>query len=56
MVWECSKLGKQKECTKFQSQNFKGRNDLGDISVDGRIILNWFLKKSVVNGFIYLMI
>jgi len=33
--------------TKFWSENLKGRDDSGDLSVDGRIILEMILGKCV---------
>jgi hypothetical protein len=32
-------------CTKVEVENLKGRNHLGDLVVDGRIILKWIIKK-----------
>jgi hypothetical protein len=41
--------------TEFRSENIKRRNHLEELGVDGRIMLNWILKKyggKVQNGFI----
>jgi len=56
MGGKCDTHGRDEKLHKISVKNVKRTEHLGDISVDGRIILNWFLKKSVVNGFIYLMI
>jgi hypothetical protein len=45
--------------TKFWSENPNGRNHTGDISIDGRIIVEWNLGKyggKVWIGFIWLRI
>jgi hypothetical protein len=34
--------------TKFKSENLKGRDHLGDLGVDERIILEWVLKNWVM--------
>jgi hypothetical protein len=39
-----ARLEKMKMRTKFYSENFKGRDYLGDLGVDGRIILKWILE------------
>jgi hypothetical protein len=31
--------------TREQSVNLNGRDHLGDLDIDGRIILNWILKN-----------
>jgi hypothetical protein len=38
--------------TEFQSEYQKGINGLGDLGVDGRIIVDWILKRG---GLIHLM-
>jgi hypothetical protein len=45
--------------TKFWSENLNGRDHLEDLAVDGKIILEWILKKQVGRvwtGFIWLRI
>jgi hypothetical protein len=32
-------------CTEFWSENPKGRDDSEDLATDGRIILEWILRK-----------
>jgi hypothetical protein len=31
--------------TEFYSENLKGRDRLGDLHIDGKIILKWVLRK-----------
>jgi hypothetical protein len=33
------------KCGHVRSQNLKGRHHLGDLGVDGKIILAWLLRK-----------
>jgi hypothetical protein len=40
---------------KFQSENLKGRDRLGVLGVDVRVMLKTILKKHVCTGFAYLM-
>jgi hypothetical protein len=44
----------------FSLDNMKERDRLGDLDIDGRVILNWNLKKkwglNVWTGFAWLMI
>jgi hypothetical protein len=40
----CSMRGREMH-TKFWSSNLKGRDHSEDEGIDGRIILEWFLKK-----------
>jgi hypothetical protein len=36
----CSTYGRNKKQTKIWLENLKGKNHMGDIGIDGRIILN----------------
>jgi len=49
----CSMYGKDEKCTQNLSENLKGRNHLGDLGTDGRI-LQQGLK--MWTGFIWLRI
>jgi hypothetical protein len=40
----CSMYGTDEKCV-LNSESLKGRDHLGEEGVDGRIILNWILKK-----------
>jgi hypothetical protein len=45
--------------TEFWLENLEGRNHLGDLSIDERIILKWILKKQGMRmwtGFMWLRI
>jgi hypothetical protein len=42
-TWRIKKI-----TTKFWSENLTGGYNLGDIGVDGRIILQWILEKNAV--------
>jgi hypothetical protein len=42
----CSIYGRQERCIQgFGGENVRERNHLGDLGVDGRIIVEWILKK-----------
>jgi len=42
----CSKYGRQERCIQgFGGENVRERKQLGDLGVDGRIIIEWILKK-----------
>jgi hypothetical protein len=36
--------------TTLQFENLKGKRHLGDVTVDGKIILNWVLKQTGREG------
>jgi hypothetical protein len=41
----CSKRGRDEKCLQnFMSRNVAGRDHLGDLSINGRIILKFILK------------
>jgi hypothetical protein len=46
-TWE-----RQETCTKFWSQNLKGKDHLVELGVAGRIILRWMLMKQGVRVWI----
>jgi hypothetical protein len=39
----CSLHGKWELCTKFYSENMKGRDQLGNLGVGGRVTVKWML-------------
>jgi hypothetical protein len=41
-------MKKREMPTKFWFKNLNGRDHLGDLDVDQRILLKWILKNSVV--------
>jgi hypothetical protein len=46
-------------CTKFWSEHLKGRDYSEELIVDGRIILEWILRKyngKILTGFIWVRI
>jgi hypothetical protein len=44
-------------CTQFWSENLKGIEHLGDLDVDGRIILKWLLNVGMIwIGFVWLRV
>jgi hypothetical protein len=46
MDWACGTRGRQEEVhTEFWEGNLMERDHLVDVRVDGRIILEWILKK-----------
>jgi hypothetical protein len=49
MGWTCSANGTdEKRVHSFSLQTCKERGHLGDLNIDGRIILKWLIKKYVV--------
>jgi hypothetical protein len=45
MSQACSTHGSNEMYTEFWSGNLKGRDHMEDLGVDGRIIIEWVLKK-----------
>jgi len=43
MGWACR--GRGEACTGFWWENLRERDQLGDLGVDGRIILKWIFRK-----------
>jgi hypothetical protein len=37
--------GRNEKCVVFWSENLKGRNQLENLGVDGRIMLKWILEN-----------
>jgi hypothetical protein len=49
----------EKMCTKFWLENMKGRGNLEDLGVDGKVMLEWILEREfgkVRTGFVWLSI
>jgi hypothetical protein len=44
MGGECKTHGGDKKLIQFLSKNLNGRDHLGDLGADGRIIFKWTLK------------
>jgi len=56
---ECSTHGRDEMRTHFWSENLKGRDHAEHLGIDGRIILEWILRKQVTKvwtGVIWLRI
>jgi hypothetical protein len=40
-----ARIGRREACTRFWCENLRERDQWGDPSVDGRIILRWMFRK-----------
>jgi hypothetical protein len=45
MVGMCSTHGYMRNAYKFFLENIMGRNNLGNLNIDVRILLKWMLRK-----------
>jgi hypothetical protein len=43
--WSCGTYGGEEKCAQVLVGKFRGREHLENVSIDGKIILKWILKK-----------